>query len=66
MTGFPWSDAMGFGLGILRLSPAQFWAMTPRELAAAHAGLSGRAGTGALNRAGLEKLMASHPDRGIR
>ncbi|MEO1399544.1 MAG: phage tail assembly chaperone [Pseudomonadota bacterium] len=26
---------MAFGLGILRLPPDAFWAMTPRELAAA-------------------------------
>jgi uncharacterized phage protein (TIGR02216 family) len=26
---------MGFGLGVLRLSPDSFWRMTPRELAAA-------------------------------
>jgi uncharacterized phage protein (TIGR02216 family) len=26
---------MGFGLGVLRLSPSAFWRMTPRELAAA-------------------------------
>lgn len=32
---FPWSDVMCFGLGVLRLPPADFWAMTPREVAAA-------------------------------
>lgn len=32
---FPWREAMAFGLGALRLSPDAFWAMTPRELAAA-------------------------------
>ena len=26
---------MGFGLGVLRISPDAFWRMTPRELAAA-------------------------------
>lgn len=26
---------MAFGFGVLRLSPAAFWSMTPRELAAA-------------------------------
>ncbi len=30
MKPFPWREAIGFGLGVLRLSPAQFWAMTPR------------------------------------
>ncbi|MEM9676750.1 MAG: rcc01693 family protein [Pseudomonadota bacterium] len=32
---FPWPQVMTFGLGVLRLSPDQFWALTPRELAAA-------------------------------
>ncbi|MBB4004211.1 MAG: rcc01693 family protein [Aurantimonas endophytica] len=32
---FPWDAAMAAGLGHLRLSPRDFWAMTPRELAAA-------------------------------
>lgn len=33
--GFPWRSLMAFGLGVLRLSPRDFWAATPRELAAA-------------------------------
>ena len=32
---FPWKQAIGFGLGVLHLSPDAFWRMTPRELAAA-------------------------------
>ncbi|WP_306118129.1 MULTISPECIES: phage tail assembly chaperone [unclassified Roseitalea] len=32
---FPWAMTMRFGLGVLGLSPADFWAMTPREIAAA-------------------------------
>lgn len=35
---FPWREAMAFGLGVLRLRPSDFWAMTPREFAAAFAG----------------------------
>ncbi|MEQ8444506.1 MAG: phage tail assembly chaperone [Pelagibacterium sp.] len=61
MSGFPWSDAMAFGLGVLRLAPGTFWAMTPRELAAAHNGVAGRKGA-ALGRYDLEALMALHPD----
>ncbi|AEQ50806.1 rcc01693 family protein [Pelagibacterium halotolerans] len=61
MSGFPWSNAMAFGLGVLRLSPGAFWAMTPRELAAAHDGVAGRKGA-ALGRNDLEALMARHPD----
>ena len=43
MTPFPWKQAMGFGLGVLRLSPQQFWSMTPRELACAIDTVTGRA-----------------------
>lgn len=58
---FPWDEAMAFGLGVLRLCPQDFWAMTPRELAAASRGLYGRGG-GAADRAALEALMAAFPD----
>lgn len=53
---------MAFGLGVLKLSPRQFWAMTPRELAAAHAGVTGRGAGAPLDRGALERLMALHPD----
>lgn len=33
--GFPWRRVMEIGLGTLQLSPAEFWAATPREIAAA-------------------------------
>jgi len=33
---------MTFGLGVLRLSPRDFWSMTPRELFLAAAGVYGR------------------------
>ena len=36
---------MAMGLGVLRLAPTAFWAMTPRELQAACEGLFGRSGT---------------------
>ena len=35
MTAFPWGEAMRFGFGVMRLSSREFWALTPRELAAA-------------------------------
>ena len=41
MKPFPWDQAIGFGLGVLRLAPASFWAMTPRELAFAIAAVTG-------------------------
>jgi uncharacterized phage protein (TIGR02216 family) len=58
---FPWSEAIGFGLGILRLSPDAFWRMTPRELACAMQVLNG-ARSPALTRHELEQMMASYPD----
>ncbi|MGU3492747.1 rcc01693 family protein [Xanthobacteraceae bacterium A53D] len=58
---FPWEAAMGFALGHLRLAPAAFWAMTPRELSAAARAHHGPA-VPALDRAGLGALMARFPD----
>ena len=54
---------MAFGLGVLRLAPACFWAMTPRELAAAIDGHIGRGPRSApLGRGRLAQLMAAFPD----
>ena len=54
---------MAAGLGILRLPPAAFWSMTPRELAAA---LRGQLGPGTaptrLPREALLGLMRQFPD----
>lgn len=61
MSRFPWAETMAFGLGVLRLAPQTFWAMTPRELAAAHSGAKGRIG-GAPDRAALDGLMRLFPD----
>jgi uncharacterized phage protein (TIGR02216 family) len=52
---------MHVGLGLLRLSPKEFWAMTPREFAAA-AGLSRRASALPPTRADLSRLMREFPD----
>lgn len=62
MTPFPWDEVMRFGLGVLRLAPQDFWAMTPRELAAAHRGLTGGSALAAPGRAELIELMAAFPD----
>ncbi len=60
---FPWREAIAFGLGVLRLSPSAFWAMTPRELALAAQGVYGRAGAaGPLSRADLDTLLAAFLD----
>ena len=61
MTPFPWRDAMQFGLGVLRLPPRDFWAMTPRELAAAWGAVLGGSAT-PLGRRDLETLMERFPD----
>lgn len=53
---------MAVGLGVLRLSPHAFWAMTPRELAAAMGAGSARAHPP--TRDVLKDLMAAFPDAG--
>ena len=54
---------MSAGLGTLRLAPSHFWAMTPRELAAALDSLSPFRHTPApLARSDLDRLMARFPD----
>lgn len=53
---------MGFGLGVLRLSPDAFWRMTPRELAAAMEAVFGPQAM-PLDRAGFDALRARFPDR---
>jgi uncharacterized phage protein (TIGR02216 family) len=60
MTPFPWKQAIAFGLGVLRLSPDEFWRMTPRELACA---IEAVTGTGApFSRSRLANLMEKYPD----
>ena len=62
MKPFPWKDAMGFGLGVLRLPPDQFWRMTPRELAQAVIAVRGDAMP--MARGALDALMQQFPDQG--
>lgn len=52
---------MAVGLGVLRLPPCDFWAMTPREIACA-LGVAGER-TDAPGRADLAALMRMFPDR---
>jgi uncharacterized phage protein (TIGR02216 family) len=52
---------MGFGLGALKLSPAAFWAMTPREMAAAIRAVLPDA-AGGFGKTRLEALMRRYPD----
>lgn len=61
MTGFDWPGLMRLGMRGLGLRPAEFWALTPAELAL----LLGRDGLGgrALDRQGLDALARAFPDR---
>jgi uncharacterized phage protein (TIGR02216 family) len=52
---------MGFGLGVLRLSPRAFWQMTPRELAAAMEAVFGPQPL-ALDRTTFAALRKRFPD----
>lgn len=60
MQPFPWREAIGFGLGVLKLAPDAFWRMTPRELACAIEALHGREAM--LGRAAFDELMRRYPD----
>ncbi len=54
---------MAFGLGVLKLAPKEFWAMTPRELSAALAGALPHARRSApMAREALRDLMRAYPD----
>jgi uncharacterized phage protein (TIGR02216 family) len=53
---------MAAGLGLLRLPPAHFWSMTPRELQAALRALLGPATDAPLPRSALAQLMTRYPD----
>lgn len=59
---YPFDEAMALGFGLLRLAPAVFWAMTPRELDAAIAGLTARAFRRGPDREDLAALMRRFPD----
>lgn len=60
MSGFDWPALMRAGLYGLRLTPEQFWRLTPAELKL----MLGQDGAHApLNRAGLDALLAAYPDK---
>lgn len=54
---------MAAGFGLMGLSPSTFWAMTPRELAAAMRGRLGPRVAAPLSRSDLTGLIARYPDR---
>lgn len=54
---------MRTGLGLLHLTPAVLWSMTPREFAAAVEGALGPQAThGPIDRRTLDDLIARYPD----
>ncbi|KFE36334.1 rcc01693 family protein [Thioclava atlantica] len=59
--GLDWPGLMRLGLQHLRLRPADFWALTPAELAL----IAGESGTASrpMVRARLDALLARFPDR---
>lgn len=57
-----WPALVGFGLGVLRLSPAAFWSMTPRELTMAAQSLAGPAAAPPMDPDTLTSLRARYPD----
>jgi uncharacterized phage protein (TIGR02216 family) len=59
---FPWDEAQAVALGVLRWTPDAFWRATPRELAAAVEGLTGRAAVMPAGSADLHRLMHAFPD----
>lgn len=60
MSGFDWPALMRAGMQGLRLTPEQFWRLTPAELRL----MLGQGATQApMNRAGLAALQAAWPDQ---
>jgi len=60
MTGLDWPGLMRAGLHGLRLSPADFWALTPAELFVM---LGAAEQPAPLSRRRLEELVQRYPDR---
>lgn len=54
---------MAFGFGVLRLSPAYFWTLTPQELAAAVRGRTASSQAAMPTRQDLHDLMRQFPDQ---
>lgn len=63
--GLDWAGLMRAGLQGLRLRPAEFWELTPAELAlmlGVEPGAGAGVKAGAMTRSGLDALMARFPD----
>jgi uncharacterized phage protein (TIGR02216 family) len=61
VTPFPWAEAAAFAFAVLRLSPTEFWAMTPREMALAMRPFL--RGQGAPLRGEFDALLMRFPDK---
>lgn len=61
MSGMDWAGLMRAGIGGLRLRPAEFWSLTPGELALM-LGISPDGARG-LTRSRVEELVRAFPDR---
>ncbi len=61
MSALDWPALMQLGLRVLRLRPAEFWALTPAELRLM-LGDEAQA-TAVLGRTRLDELLAAYPDR---
>lgn len=59
MSAFAWPVLLKAGLQGLRLTPDQFWKLTPGELRIL---LGQGGGDASLSRTGLEALLAAYPD----
>jgi len=62
MSGFDWPALMRAGMQGLRLTPDQFWRLTPAELRLM---LGQGAGQAPMGRAGLDALQAAYPDKDL-
>ena len=58
---FPWDEAVAFAFKVLRLRPAEFWALTPRELALAMRPFLKT--NAAPDRSEFDRLFAAFPDQ---
>lgn len=61
MKAMDWPGLMRAGLGQLRLTPDQFWRLSPMELRIM---LGAEAGIPPLTRTRLDELAAAYPDQG--
>ena len=61
MNGLDWAALLRVGLSQLRLTPEQFWRLSPVELQIM---LGAEAAPAPLTRARLDELAAAYPDQG--